>query len=143
VVTIGFSTFSSAAARLLDTGTDDYGTDGYGPDARNLALVEDTDASPPWTAPSLDWSAAACRTESGALAELFFSPELVHIAQAKSICSGCPLKSDCLTGALARQEACGVWGGELFVDGKIIINKRPRGRPRKTDPSPVYLRVIS
>ena len=136
-MTVGFSSFSSAAASLLERTTDDCAAD-----AESLALVEENEV-PPLSTPPLDWTMAACKTESGALAELFFSSQLAHIAEAKSICSGCPLQSDCLAGAIARQEACGVWGGELFVDGKIIINKRPRGRPRKTDPSPVYLRVIS
>ena len=30
----------------------------------------------------------------------------------------------------ARQEPVGVWGGELFEDGKVIAAKRAPGRPR-------------
>jgi WhiB family redox-sensing transcriptional regulator len=90
-----------------------------------------------------DWSAAACRTDSGVLTGLFFSPEIADIARAKSICLGCPLKRDCLAGALARQEPCGVWGGELVLEGRIIAHKRGRGRPRKSDASAAHLRVVS
>jgi WhiB family transcriptional regulator, redox-sensing transcriptional regulator len=93
--------------------------------------------------PYPDWSRAACKSESGGLTELFFSPDLADIAQAKAICSHCPLKQDCLAVALARKEPWGVWGGELLVDGSIIRNKRPRGRPRKIDSSQVHLRVLS
>jgi WhiB family redox-sensing transcriptional regulator len=32
--------------------------------------------------------------------------------------------------ALSRQEPVGVWGGELFEDGKVIARKRKAGRPR-------------
>jgi WhiB family transcriptional regulator, redox-sensing transcriptional regulator len=32
---------------------------------------------------------------------------------------------------LARREPWGVWGGELFLQGRVIPRKRPRGRPRK------------
>jgi WhiB family redox-sensing transcriptional regulator len=36
-----------------------------------------------------------------------------------------------LAGALARREAAGVWGGQIFDNGEIIASKRGRGRPRK------------
>jgi WhiB family redox-sensing transcriptional regulator len=37
-----------------------------------------------------------------------------------------------LEGAISRAEPCGVWGGELFDEGKIITAKRKAGRPRLT-----------
>jgi WhiB family redox-sensing transcriptional regulator len=37
----------------------------------------------------------------------------------------------CLSTALDRQEPWGVWGGQLLLDGRIVTNKRPRGRPPK------------
>jgi WhiB family redox-sensing transcriptional regulator len=89
-----------------------------------------------------DWSAAACKSDSAFLTGLFFSPEVADIAQAKAICCGCPLKQDCLEGAVAREEPCGVWGGELIVDGRIIAHKRGRGRPRKSESSPGSLHVV-
>src|SRR5687768_17820862 len=41
------------------------------------------------------------------------------------------VKQVCFEGALARREPWGVWGGELFVNGKVIAQKRRRGRPPK------------
>ena len=34
-------------------------------------------------------------------------------------------------GRLERQEPWGVWGGQLLLNGRIVTNKRPRGRPPK------------
>lgn len=73
---------------------------------------------------------AACRTEPGAT-EVFFSEELAGIIEAKRICAGCPVIAPCLEGAIARAEPCGVWGGQLFSDGRILTQKRRRGRPPK------------
>jgi WhiB family redox-sensing transcriptional regulator len=42
--------------------------------------------------------------------EIFFSEKSEEIAYAKSLCGGCPVKKECLEGALSRQEPCGVWG---------------------------------
>lgn len=64
--------------------------------------------------------------------ELFFDEAAPRVALAKSLCSTCPMKSACLQGALSRLEPCGVWGGELFVDGKVVAAKRTVGRPRQT-----------
>ncbi|MGI8493449.1 MAG: WhiB family transcriptional regulator [Acidimicrobiales bacterium] len=80
------------------------------------------------------WAGAACRTEGPALTELFFSDQIPDIARAKAICGTCPLAEPCLAGALARREAWGVWGGQLFVNGKMLAHKRKRGRPRKVRP---------
>jgi WhiB family redox-sensing transcriptional regulator len=40
------------------------------------------------------------------------------------------MKANCLSGALSRKEPTGVWGGELFEDGRVIAEKRAPGRPR-------------
>ena len=71
--------------------------------------------------------------------ELFFDETPVRVALAKSLCALCPMKSDCLAGALSRSEPCGVWGGELFVNGQSVASKRTVGRPRISSPviSPV------
>jgi WhiB family redox-sensing transcriptional regulator len=63
--------------------------------------------------------------------EIFFSESPEIIAQAKTLCGGCPMKAKCLAGALSRAEPCGVWGGELFDDGQVIQAKRMPGRPAK------------
>lgn len=77
------------------------------------------------------WTEAACAEDGGALAHLFFSEELMDIAAAKRICAGCPVLEQCLEGALARKEPLGVWGGQLFSNGKVLVSKRRRGRPPK------------
>ena len=65
------------------------------------------------------------------LAALFFSEELQDIAAAKRLCATCPAMVQCLEGAMARREPWGVWGGQLFLNGKILASKRRRGRPPK------------
>lgn len=62
--------------------------------------------------------------------DTFFAEDDLTIEYAKSLCGGCPLQSACLEGALSRSEPCGVWGGELFQDGRPIAQKRRAGRPR-------------
>lgn len=63
--------------------------------------------------------------------DVFFAEAPAEIEFAKTLCVECPAKDECLAGALERREACGVWGGELIVNGAIVARKRPRGRPRK------------
>jgi WhiB family redox-sensing transcriptional regulator len=74
-------------------------------------------------------SRARCRDGNGTLTHLFFSEDLYDIARAKAICRRCAVRELCLAGALERQEPWGVWGGELLSNGRIVVNKRPRGRP--------------
>ena len=74
---------------------------------------------------------ARCADGTSALVDLFFSEQLDDIAQAKRICQICPLMEECLAGALARREPWGVWGGQLFQNGKVLAFKRKRGRPPK------------
>lgn len=77
------------------------------------------------------WTDAACADDDGSLAHLFFSEDLTSIAAAKRICARCPVMEQCLEGALARKEPLGVWGGQLFQNGRILMSKRRRGRPPK------------
>jgi WhiB family redox-sensing transcriptional regulator len=74
---------------------------------------------------------AACRDLQGSLTGVYFSEELEDIAVAKSICATCPVIVECLEGAIARHEPWGVWGGQMFVNGRILATKRRRGRPPK------------
>ena len=67
--------------------------------------------------------------------ELFFSETQRELDLAKRICGPCPLKAECLTGAIARSEPCGVWGGEIFDRGVVVPAKRMPGRPRKNSPA--------
>lgn len=74
---------------------------------------------------------AACRRGPQNLLELFFSEQLDDIAAAKRVCEGCAVQVPCLEGALARREPWGVWGGQLLFNGKVLAQKRKRGRPPK------------
>jgi len=109
-----------------------------------LASLSNEEFSPGW------WDDARCRDGVGSLTGVFFSEELQDIARAKTICSECPVMLTCLEGAIARREPWGVWGGQLFLNGKILATKRRRGRPPKTPrvedqlpdiPVPVHLRA--
>ncbi|MGH8882493.1 MAG: WhiB family transcriptional regulator, partial [Stackebrandtia sp.] len=63
--------------------------------------------------------------------DLWFADTPTELEFAKSLCTDCPVKVECLAGAMDRQEPWGVWGGEIFEAGAIVARKRPRGRPRK------------
>ena len=63
--------------------------------------------------------------------DIFFSEDAAGVSLAKSLCSSCPMVAACLEGALSRAEPCGIWGGELFVDGRVVAAKRTVGRPRR------------
>lgn len=80
-------------------------------------------------AASTDTALLPCQDRSAA--DLFFSELPADLEHAKTLCAGCPLRAECLDGALARQEPWGVWGGEILQAGAVIARKRPRGRPRK------------
>jgi len=77
------------------------------------------------------WAEARCRDGAGTMVSLFFSEQLDDIARAKAICALCPVVEPCLAGAVERREPWGVWGGQLFANGKILAFKRKRGRPPK------------
>ena len=80
----------------------------------------------------LAWQAdALCATGGAGLTALFFSDELQDIAAAKRLCAQCPVMAECLERAMDRREPWGVWGGQLFANGKILASKRRRGRPPK------------
>ena len=90
-----------------------------------MFAIEDWLSEEPWRLE------ARCRDSGAALTSLFFSEQLDDIARAKAFCAGCPVREACLSAAVTRREPWGVWGGELLVNGKIIANKRRRGRPPK------------
>jgi hypothetical protein len=92
-------------------------------DAAALLVLEQAVAA------GADFRFARCRDGNGTLTHLFFSEDLFDLARAKAICGKCRLAESCLQGALDRQEPWGVWGGQLLVNGEVIVNKRPRGRP--------------
>src|SRR5688500_11952276 len=79
----------------------------------------------------VQWANASCRDGAASMLDLFFSEQLDDIRRAKSICQGCPVQAPCLDGAVERREPWGVWGGQLFANGRILAQKRRRGRPPK------------
>ena len=87
-------------------------------------LPDLTDASDP------NGAVLPCWTEDP---DLFFAESPADVETAKALCVSCPLRTRCLSEALARREPWGVWGGELVVAGVVVPRKRPRGRPRKND----------
>ncbi|MGJ7907385.1 WhiB family transcriptional regulator [Actinopolyspora sp. H202] len=78
------------------------------------------------TAPDTD-ERVPCRRDP----DLWFAENPSELERAKQLCAECPIRSECLAGALARAEPWGVWGGEIVEHGSVIARKRPRGRPRK------------
>ena len=81
------------------------------------------------------WRAEArCADGTAALVDLFFSEQLDDILRAKAFCQECPVRVPCREAAVERREPWGVWGGELFANGKVLAQKRRRGRPPKVAP---------
>ena len=74
-------------------------------------------------------TALACSTDP----DLFFAESPGDVTRAKALCQNCPARAACLADALDRGEPWGVWGGELFLNGAVVRDKRTRGRPRKSD----------
>jgi WhiB family redox-sensing transcriptional regulator len=75
-----------------------------------------------------DVAVLPCRTHDP---DLWFADTPAELERAKQLCTGCPVKAECLASALSRAEPWGVWGGEIFERGSVIVRKRPRGRPSK------------
>jgi WhiB family redox-sensing transcriptional regulator len=61
----------------------------------------------------------------------WFAERNDDLQAAKQECGRCPLRSECFAAALERSEPWGVWGGEIFVDGRVVAVKHGRGRPPK------------
>jgi WhiB family redox-sensing transcriptional regulator len=87
----------------------------------------------PWKAPRsiANTRGLPCQQEDSAL---WFSSLPAEVNLAKAYCLRCYNRGPCLAGAVERREPIGVWGGEIFEEGRIIKSKRPRGRPRKATP---------
>ena len=79
----------------------------------------------------VDSSGEATAACEGVGVAMFFSEHFDDIAAAKTLCLQGPIRDRCLDEAVARGEQYGVWGGQLFEAGRIVIAKRRRGRPAK------------
>jgi WhiB family redox-sensing transcriptional regulator len=62
---------------------------------------------------------------------LWFAESPAQLDRAKALCAQCPIRLACLAVAVDRAEVAGVWGGHIFDRGRIVAQKRGRGRPRK------------
>src|SRR5277367_7044931 len=73
----------------------------------------------PWTQ---DWTLrAACR--GAAPDALFTSGAAQH--RAKSVCRGCPVRTECLADALDNRVEFGVWGGLTERERRALLRRRP------------------
>ena len=82
----------------------------------------------------MDWvHYARCKDEDP---ELFFpigttGPAAVQIAAAKSICSMCEVRMECLEWAMATAQDAGVWGGLSEEERRALRRARRRGEPSR------------
>jgi WhiB family redox-sensing transcriptional regulator len=67
----------------------------------------------------------ACLTEDP---DLFTSGSETGIRKAKAICGRCFVRADCLAYAPTQPFVTGVWGGELFTEGRIMPWLKPQCR---------------
>jgi WhiB family redox-sensing transcriptional regulator len=88
------------------------------PDLGGLLVASDEPGAP----------ALPCRSDQ---ADLWFAERPEQLGRAQQLCRECPIRNQCLTGALNRREPWGVWGGEIFERGRVVPFKRGRGRPSK------------
>src|SRR5919112_6202379 len=88
-----------------------------------------------------DWaSLAQCRQSQPD--ELFVRGAAQN--DAKRLCAGCPVRTECLAEALDNEIEWGVWGGMTERERRAILRKRPnvtswrvvRGTPPRAHPAP-------
>jgi WhiB family redox-sensing transcriptional regulator len=66
--------------------------------------------------------------------ELFYPPlesetprqRRARESAAKAVCSGCPVRGECLAWALASDERLGVWGGKSERERELLAGHRQR-----------------
>jgi WhiB family transcriptional regulator, redox-sensing transcriptional regulator len=69
-----------------------------------------------------DWTvAAACRGMDPD--ELFVQGAAQN--RAKAVCSGCPVRTECLADALDNRVEFGVWGGMTERERRALLRRRP------------------
>ncbi len=65
----------------------------------------------------------ACRRETVALQQRFFSDDLDDQHSAKQVCAVCPVVLDCLTFALATNQASFIWGGLTLKERRRMARR--------------------
>jgi WhiB family redox-sensing transcriptional regulator len=80
--------------------------------------LEDLTNRPAWM------ERGACRGEDR---DLFFPVLGASTARAKAVCSGCPVRSECLDYATADPEIAGIWGGTSAKQRQKLRGERLRG----------------
>ncbi len=97
------------------------------------AVVRDLRAGPigfePFGAEEADWQERALCAQTDP--ESFFPEKGGSTREAKKICTGCEVRSECLEYALEHDERFGIWGG---------LSERERRRLKKQAVSPGGLR---
>src|SRR4051794_41958687 len=79
----------------------------------------------PWTP---DWTTrAACR--NGSPDTLFVQGAAQN--RAKSVCLGCPVRTECLADSLDNRVEFGVWGGMTERERRAPPRRRPHPTPRR------------
>ena len=74
-----------------------------------------------------DWTLRAkCRGMEDAL-----FPEASDQKRAKLVCSGCPVRMECLAEALDHRIEWGVWGGMTERERRALLRRRPTASWRK------------
>ena len=66
--------------------------------------------------------------------DIWLSTRTDEAEKAKSFCNKCPIKVECLTGAIERGEEWGIWGGQIIYKGKLTDHFVPSGRKKKPKP---------
>ena len=80
---------------------------------------------PPW------FIEAACHSSDP---ELFYSDAAKVVAEAKAICAGCPVRTQCLAYAMAIQEFdWGIWGGLTANERRDMVGRKGRKMRLLTD----------
>ncbi|MET7982110.1 MULTISPECIES: WhiB family transcriptional regulator [unclassified Streptomyces] len=77
---------------------------------------------------------ASCRTVDP---DLFFpigstGPAVLQIQEAKAVCTGCPVREQCLSWALDTGQTVGVWGGTSEAERRALARRRSRRRSGST-----------
>lgn len=73
----------------------------------------------------MNWhSHGSCR---GMDPDLFFPLRGEPTRDAKAVCTGCPVRSECLEAALAQRERYGIWGGVSERERRTLRRRLARG----------------